>query len=305
MTSPRLKVRCGLGLGIRQVLASHTSFGSVIDAAEDLGLDSIWLSERVAGPSLDPLTALAFAAGRTRRLKLGTSVLVVPGRQPVPLAKQLATLDALSNGRLLPAVGLGTRDPREHEAFGVEPGERGSWFDEAIPLLRRLWSGETVTHHGDRFTVTDLQLFPKPVGPMPLWTGGKSPREYRRTGTLADGWLGSFQTPHEAGEARQAIIEAAESAGRSIDNDHYGMVVIYTRSELPEHFRVLVETQRPGLRASDLVPLGDEELDALLRAYVEVGISKFVLVPAQGPADWDTEIRALVDVTTPLEHQRT
>ncbi|MBS1696691.1 MAG: TIGR03619 family F420-dependent LLM class oxidoreductase [Actinobacteria bacterium] len=290
-----MKIRYGLGLGIQQLLAGPESFAEAVDACEAVDLDSLWLSERVAGPTVDPLSGLAFAAGRTTRLKLGTSVLVVPGRNPVLLAKELATIDALSGGRLLPGIGLGTVDPAEHAAFGVSRGDRSAWFDEAVPLMRRLWTEPSVTHKGARFAVNDLRLFPKPVGPMPLWTGGRTRWEYERTGRLADGWLGSFQTVVEADSARSAIAECARNMGRSIDDDHYGMLLIYARDEVPNRIRDLVHTQRPGTSIADLVPSGSAELRGLLKQYVEVGITKFVLVPSTTPDSWLDEMTWLVD----------
>src|SRR5438270_4308139 len=122
----------------------------------------------------DPLIGLAYAAGRTQRLKLGTSVLVLPGRNPVLLAKELATLDRLSNGRLLPAVGLGAPDPIEHRAFGVERGERARIFDEMLPLLRELWAGKDVA--GIQIDITPAQA------PFDVWLGGIAPSELRRVG---------------------------------------------------------------------------------------------------------------------------
>src|SRR4051812_21279376 len=105
-----MKVKCGVGLGVRTALPDAQAYGAIVDLLEELRFDSLWLSDRATTGSLDPLSALAFAAGRTRRLKLGTSTLVVPGRNPVLLARELASLDALSGGRFLPALGLGTVD---------------------------------------------------------------------------------------------------------------------------------------------------------------------------------------------------
>ena len=132
-TSTVAKVRIGFGLGVRTRL-NDDGFGVVVDALERLRFDSLWLSERIGGEAPDPLTALAFAAGRTRKLKLGMSVMVLPGRNPIVLAKELATLDRLSNGRLLPAFGLGVVDPHEQQAFGVDRSARAKIFDEAFAV---------------------------------------------------------------------------------------------------------------------------------------------------------------------------
>ena len=118
MTERTIKVKCGVGLGARAMLPDAATFGHIVDLLEEFRFDSLWLSDRATSDSLEPLSALAFAAGRTRKLKLGTSTLVVPGRNPMLLARDLASLDVLSGGRLLPAFGLGTADAAEHQAFG-------------------------------------------------------------------------------------------------------------------------------------------------------------------------------------------
>jgi probable F420-dependent oxidoreductase len=294
-----MSVRLGVGLGGRAGI-DFTQFGHLVDMLEELRFDSLWLSDRATG-SVDPLTALAFAAGRSRRLKLGTSTLVVPGRNPVLLAREMASLDALSGGRFLPALGLGTPEPREHQAFGVRREERGRWFDEAVPLMQRLWREDSVTHAGPRFPVTDLTINPKPVGRMEVWIGGRTPREYDRAGRLAQGWLGSFQTPDEAGSARELIEQACAKHGRGIDDDHYGMVLLYARDGISDPIRTFAERVRPDLAPADLIPGGADRLSAMVGRYVANGITKFVLIPAGTPATWDDELAWLAPIVRALE----
>ena len=168
-----VKIRIGYGLGTRTITNDTDGFATFDDTLEELAFDSLWLSERVTGEAPDPLIALAFAAARTRRLKLGTSVLVVPGRNPVLLAKELASLDRLSGGRLLPAAGLGVADPLEQQAFGVERGQRARIFDEALPLLRRLWTEDVVDHDGEFFHLEGMRVQPRPIQqPIDVWLGG-------------------------------------------------------------------------------------------------------------------------------------
>jgi probable F420-dependent oxidoreductase len=298
-----VKVKFGVGLGVRTALPGPDLFGHVVDLLEELRFDSLWLSDRATTGAVDPMSALAFAAGRTRRLKLGTSTLVVPGRNPVLLAREMASLDALSGGRFLPALGLGTADPREHQAFGVTRGERAAWFDEALPLIRRLWREDAVTHHGPRFSVTDLTISPKPVGRMEVWIGGRTPREYDRAGRLAEGWLGSFQTPDEAGHARELIEAACARHGRTIDDDHFGVVVLYARTEIGAPVRAFAAAVRPDLDVARLVPTGPDELESLVRRYVARGITKFVLVPAGPPPSWDDELAWLSPRLRALESE--
>src|SRR5437868_6076792 len=127
-----MKIRIGLGLGAATDLADGATLGHIVDELERLGFDSLWFTERVNGPSLDPLVAMTFTIARTRKLKVGTSVMVLPGRNPVLLAKAIASLDRLSNGRAFPAVGLGAVNPLEQQAFAVQRHERAPWFDEAL-----------------------------------------------------------------------------------------------------------------------------------------------------------------------------
>lgn len=296
-----MKIRFGVGLGTSNVLGEPSAFGDLVDALEELRFDSLWISERATGRTLDPLAALAFAAGRTRRLKFGTSVLVVPGRNPVLLAKELATIDALSGGRLLPAFGLGTPDPREHQAFGVERGDRSSWFEEAVPLMRRLWSEDTVTHEGPRFRVSDLSLWPKPVGRMEVWLGGRTRTEFDRAGRLSQGWLGAFQTPADAGRSRAEIEAAAARHGRTVDDDHFGTVLMYARDAVPPAVAERIRKVSPDAAVSEVVPTGAAGFTDLVAAHVAHGITKFVLVPVTRPASWHDELAWLAPLVRSFE----
>jgi probable F420-dependent oxidoreductase len=294
-----MKVRIGLGLGTVTSLDAAL-FAALVDACEALGFDSLWLSERLTGPGPDPLVALSVAAGRTERLKLGTSVLVVPGRNPVVLAKELASLDRLSEGRLLLAVGLGVRDPAEQAAFGVDPAERGPWLDEALPLLRRLWRGEAVDHDGPRFRYRGVRLELRPVQQPPdVWLGGRSRAELARAGRLGDGWLASFCTPAEAGLGRQAVEAAAARAGRQVDPEHFGAVLTLAAGPLPEPLRRALATRRPEVEPETLVATGASALVERIEAFVEAGISKFVVVPLGG-AD-PTGLERLASAVLPLQ----
>lgn len=297
-----MKVRIGLGLGTHTATNAAGSFGGLVDALEDLRFDSLWLSERLTGDAPDPLTALAFAAGRTRKLKLGTSILVVPGRNPVVLAKEMASLDRLSDGRFLPAVGLGAPNPVEHGAFGVERRERAAWFDEALGLMRRLWTEDDVTHAGARFAVDGLTLRPRPVqSPIDVWLGGQAPSELRRVGRLGDGWLPSFSTVDDVAEGWAAVTEAAAAHGRTIDPEHLGAVVAYTHTGVPDAVRALLGRRRPDLDPELVVPVGLDALRSRLEALTTVGASKFVVLPLDEPADWDVELTALVDAVGDLQ----
>lgn len=297
-----MKIRIGIGLGTQTLAGDAERFPAFVDALETHEFDSLWLSERLTGPAPDPLIALALAAGRTRKLKLGTSVLVVPGRNPVVLAKELASLDRLSGGRLLPAVGLGAPVPAEHRAFGVDRTARAGLFDEAVGLIRRLWAEDDVHHDGDHFHVDGVTLRPKPLQQPPdVWLGGTSPSELRRTARLGDGWLPSFTVPAEV-EAGWATINAAAAAhARALDPEHLGVLVLYARAALPDAVAQVVASRRPALDPHDVVAIGVDGLRRQLERFIGVGASKFVVVPLADPDDWDAELSELAAELKPLE----
>jgi probable F420-dependent oxidoreductase len=289
-----MKTRIGFGFGVRTKL-NDDGFATVVDTLERLRFDSLWLSERIGGEAPDPLVAMAFAAGRTTKLKFGMSVMVLPGRNPVVLAKELATLDRLSNGRLLPAFGLGVADPHEQQAFGVARAERAAIFDEAMAVLRACWSGKPVTHHGARFHYDELRVMPVPKQEhIDVWLGGIAPSELKRVGRLADGWLPSFVTPDDAARGRETIEKTLAEHGRTIDEDHYGVLVPYAHGPVPDAVLAGLAKRRPDLAdPSVLVPSGwDALLDAIDR-FVAVGTTKFVVLPLVEPGSPDAWVEHL------------
>jgi probable F420-dependent oxidoreductase len=285
-----VKIRIGYGLGV-QGIGADAAFGDLVDALEGHGFDSLWLSERLTGGAPDPMIGLAFAAGRSRKLKLGTSVQVLPGRNPAEVAKAWASLDRLSGGRALPAFGLGVADPAEQQAFGVAREERGAIFDEALPLVRRLWLEDDVDHDGDRFGYRGLTVRPKPVQQPPdVWLGGRAKSELRRVGRLGDGWLPSFTTPGEAAAGRVVVEDAAAAAGRAIDTEHFGALVVYARAELPDAVVAALAARRPGVDPVEVIPVGLPALRARFEGFVAEGFSKLVAVPVEEPSAWAREL---------------
>ena len=274
----------------------------MVDALEGLGFDSLWLSERISADAPDPIVGLAVAAGRTTNLKLGTSVQVLPGRNPALLAKELASLDVLAAGRFLPAFGLGIAHPAEQQAFGVARTERAAWFEEALPLLRRIWTEDAVDHDGARFHYEGLRVRPHPVQQPPdIWLGGRGPKELRRVGRLADGWLASFSMPVECAAGRATIEAVAAEHGREIDPEHFGAMIIYAPGELPEPVRALLASRAGEVDPADLVPDSLDALERRIGEYVAVGISKLVLVPIHEPADWRAELEPIAARVQPLQ----
>jgi len=298
-----MKVRIGYGLGTSTPLHDPT-FGVVVDALEQLGFDSLWLSERISGAAPDPLVAMAYGAGRTTNLKFGTSVMVLPGRNPVVLAKELATLATMSGGRLLPAFGLGAVDPVEQQAFGVARTERARMFDEMLTVLRLCWTGEEFSHRGERYRYDGIRVLPAPKR-MDVWLGGIAPSELRRVGRVADGWLPSFVTPADAAAGRSVIEGVCAEFDREIEDDHYGVLVPYSFGPVPERLQRLLAKRRPDLDdVSQLVPTSWDELTRMIQRFVDVGTTKFVVLPLHEPGDaegWVSHLTEAAGVLLPLE----
>ncbi len=298
-----MKVRIGYGLGTRTRL-NGPEFGAVVDALERLEFDSLWLSERIGGEAPDPLVAMAFGAGRTVHLKFGMSVMVLPGRNPVVLAKELATLATMSGGRLLPAFGLGVVDPIEQQAFGVERTERSALFDEVLEVMRHCWTGEPFTHHGDRFDYDGVRVRPAPKR-MEVWLGGFAPSELRRVGRLADGWLPSFVLPSDAEAGRAAIEEVAVAHDREIEEDHYGVLIPYAFGTIPDQLVAVLARRRPDLDdVRVLVPDSWDALAGLVKRFIDIGTTKFVILPLDEPGDpgsWDAHLAEAAQALLPLE----
>jgi probable F420-dependent oxidoreductase len=274
-----VKVRFGVGLGAD---SAPDQLAGIVDHLESSGVDSLWFSELVYAPAVDPMVGMAYALARTSQLKVGTSVAVLPGRHPVLVAKQLASLAAIAPRRVLPVFGLRSAIPAEREVFVVPNGERAAVFDESLRVLRLALTDDSASYPGRYFTVNAAAVAPKPAPPLDIWLGGSAPAAFRRIGALADGWLGSFLTPDEARAGREAIEQAAEQAGRQIEPDHFGISLAVTDGELPAELAAAVRRRRPDVDPSDLIAAGWDQLHRQLDAYLDAGLTKFVIRPAGG-----------------------
>lgn len=299
-----MKIRIGYGLGTRTTTNDQERFGALVDGLERHEFDSLWLSERLSGDCPDPMMGMAFACGRTKKLKVGMSVLVLPGRNPVVLAKSIASLDRLSNGRVLPAFGLGVANAAEHQAFGVDRKDRGGWFNEALPLMRRLWTEDNVSHEGKRFNISDVTIRPKSIqDPLEVWLGGIAPLELKRVGRHGDGWLPSFCTPGQVAQARTVIEQIADENDREIEDEHYGALIPYRNVGEPmsEAFQTILATRNPDADPDDIIPTKDG-LEAVVNRFIGEGFSKFVLIPTGEPPSWDDELDEVATLVKHLEN---
>ena len=293
-----MKVRIGIGTG---GALDADALVAVVDAIDDLGFDSLWLSEVLTAPVPDPLVALAFAAAHSSRVKLGTTMLL-PGRNPVRLAKECATLDALSNGRLLLTFVPGLGQEPERAAIGLRGASRNAAIEEVLPLLRRLWTGASVTHHGDYADFDGVTLSPVPhQQPLEAWLGGMTPAALDRCGRLGDGWLPSLCTPDEAANGKKVIDEAAARVGRSISDEHFGISLGYSRGPLSERAAMTMAARSRGHDPHDLVPVGLGALREYILRFLEVGFSKFVVRPLAPPASWRSELEEVAEAVIDLQ----
>ena len=292
------KVRIGLGAAVHPC-SSAQAFWKWVELCETSDVDSLWQTDRLVSPDryLEALSTMAALAGATERLRFGMNAVVVTLRDPLLLAKQCATIDYLSEGRLLPVFGVGSDSAPEWQATGASPRRRGRRADEAIEILTRLWSGEKVDFEGEFYRYDGVSIAPLPVqDPLPLWIGGSSPAAIRRTARFGTGWLAGIQTPAEVAPVVAAIKQEASRCGRQIDDDHYGASFPY-RLDRPG-------AEPPAGRLAGYAVVGDAAaVIQRIRAYREAGVSKFVLIPlAKGDDDLFDQTQRLIDEVLPEFH---
>ena len=286
---------------------------TLCDFLERSDIDSIWLSDRLSSPVPVPevMTALAAIAARTTRLKFGPSVIVLPYRTPVVAAKEMATIDWLSRGRLFPAVGVGVELPREFEASGVPFTQRGRRTDEAIHVIRLLWAGDEVSFQGEFYKLDRVTIFPKPwQQPPPIWIGGKSEAAIRRTARVGDGWIPSFITPEEFGVGADRVKELAGVAGREVPEDHFGTLISFAVAESSEAALAMAQPYIQRGRVDDATLRqctafgAPDVLVAKIEQYVKAGASKFILRPLCPPARMLEQLAVVAERVVPEYHSR-
>ena len=298
----------GIGLGLAEFpFSTPTAFWRWIDLCEEGGVDSFWQTDRLVSaiPFLETMSAMAAVAGRTERMKFGMNVASVGLRDPLLLAKQCATIDFLSNGRILPAFGVGSPIAPDWEATGRSSKGSGKMADEALTLIARLWSEEKVTFEGEHFQYKDATIAPRPVNPnIPLWIGGSSKAAIRRAARVGTGWQAGAETPDQARTVVQAIKDAVKEEGRSIDEDHYGAGFYFRFGGWDDGpLPVLVKTyqRRTGRDPKYAFATGKaSEICERIGEYADAGISKFVLRPT-GTSDGELmdQTKRLVEEVIP------
>ena len=306
-----MKVALGLGL-MDYPFDTAAGFWRWVDLCEQAGADSLWQTDRIVSraPILECMTMLAALAGRTRRLKFGMNVVSLAFRDPVLVAKQCATIDVLSEGRLLPAFGIGSPLGPEWRTLNLDTKTRGRKTDECLDIISRLWREESVDFEGAFYKLKGAGIAPKPVQPdLPMWIGGSTEAAIRRTARIGTGWLAGGDPPAEAGRVVAAIKAAVIEAGRSIDDDHYGagFAFHFGSRDTPGIGKAMeAYTKRTGRDATHAFAVGDADtILTRVGEYVDAGVSKFVLRPLGGDDDTIlTQTRMLIEQVLPRAEAR-
>jgi probable F420-dependent oxidoreductase len=300
--------RVSVGLGLMEFpFSGAAGYWRWVDLCEAGGADSIWQTDRIvsASPILECMSVMAALAGRTRRLKFGMNVVSLALRDPVLLAKQCATIDMLSEGRLLPAFGIGSPRSADWAALNIDTGSRGKKADEALDIIHLLWTQDKVDYVGQHYRLTNASIAPKPVQPdLPIWIGGSSDAAIRRTARIGTGWQAGAETPDQIAPLIASIKQAAKAAGRVIDEDHYGVSFLFRfgKPDDPGLIRAM-EGYRTltGRDPAAHFAVGDAEaIFQRIEAYRAAGAYKFILRPAAyGDADMLAQTRMLVETVLP------
>jgi alkanesulfonate monooxygenase SsuD/methylene tetrahydromethanopterin reductase-like flavin-dependent oxidoreductase (luciferase family) len=289
-----------------------------LTAAEKLPIESVWQGGHLLppGPSGEAVTRLALMTAWTERVRVGTAILLLPLYHPVIAAKQLADLDAWSGGRLSVGVGVGGEFPKEFEAVGVPLAERGARTDEGIEVLRALWAGGPVSHHGRFFAFDDVDLRPveppgagglagRPGGP-PIVVSGRREPAMRRAARLGDGWMPYLVSPGAYAHSVQAIREEADRSGRALGGFEW---MLYTYCSIRRdgdrarddvaRFLGGAYGDKPAAMLERIAPAGTpDEVAGRFQDYVDAGVRHFVISPA-APADTLEVVQLAVEEVLP------
>lgn len=298
----------GVGLGLADFpFADAGAFWRWVDMCEEGGVDSLWQTDRLISrqPILECMSAMAALAGRTRRLKFGMNVASLGLRDPLLLAKQCATIDMLSEGRLLPAFGVGSPRGPEWQVRGEAFDKGAKRAEEGLEIVSRLWSEERIDFEGEFYRMREASISPRPVqDPLPLWIGGSSRAAIRRTARWGTGWQAGGEAPDEVAPVVRAILEAVAAEGRGMDPEHFGtgFNVRFGSWDEPLVSRAAeAQYRRTGRDPRRQWAVGGrEDIVGRIREFVDAGISKFILRPlGRDDDDISGQTRRLVEEVIP------
>ena len=298
----------GAGIGIANFnFDDARGFWQWVDLCDNGGVDSLWQSDRIIDtvPNLEVMSVMAALAGGSKNLKFGMNVASLGLRHPVLTAKQCATIDVLSDGRLLPAFGIGSALSKDYTATGTPTKGRGKRTDEGLQIMARLWREDKVTFEGEYFQLREASIAPKPVQtPLPLWVGGSAPKAIERTAMWGTCWQAGIETAAEIAPVVKAIKQRAGELGRKIDDDHFGAGFGFRFGDpnepIVKRYNQALE-KRLGKPAQGYTAVGGlEQMMTLVDDFCAAGIAKFILRPiASGTQDMLHQTKLMVEHLIP------
>lgn len=276
------------------------------EMAEELGYDAIWVSEHIAFhvPTFDAVTTMAALAARTSTIRIGSAIVILPLRPPAAVAKSVSTLDIISGGRVTLGIGVGGEFPKEFEVCGVPVSERGGRTNEAIEVMRALWTQDSASYHGTYFQFTEVAMMPKPVqvGGPPIIIGGRSDAALRRAARLGDGYMPYLFTPEQFTTGLDKVQTYAAEAGRQLDRFQ---ATLYQFIYVADTYDDAFQQANKQLSANYNQPF-DKLVDRYcavgtpdacitrLQAYIDAGARDIILVPTTSDAaDFERQAQRL------------
>lgn len=264
---------------------------------EDWGYDSVWASEHILfyGPTLEGLTVLSFYAARTKKIRIGTAIYLLPLRHPTVVAKTVTTLDIMSGGRVTLGVGVGGEYPKEFEATGVPVRERGSRTNESMEVIKRLWTESNVTHEGKHYQFTDVTMEPRPIQKPhpPIVVAGRSEAAQRRAGRLGDGYMPYLFSPERYEKGAAVVQAAAADSGRDLaaENFDWSIYLFVAAAKDMESARKTAAAQLQLRYQQPFEHLVDkycamgppDDCAARIVDFAKAGAREFILVPLVEP----------------------
>lgn len=283
-----------------------------VAAMEDLPIDSLWTGGHIASPNPSPevMMSLARLSALTGRVKIGSSILLLPLYEPAIIAKQIADLDRAAAGRIILGIGIGGEYPAEFRACHVPLDERGRRTNEAIPLLKRLWAAEPVTHQGTYYPMEDVRIHPAPLqaGGPPVVVAGRQEAAMRRAALLGDGWMPYLYSPRRYAASVEVIRQFAEREGRNLDDFGWYAFVFVNVDADGNRARENAARSIGGNYNQDFRKMIDHvaaagtaaEVTDRISAFVASGVRHFIFAPATGPdGDDEVTVRSLLDEVIP------
>lgn len=285
----------GSGRIIDNVMPKPADFLQLAQHVDNLGYDSIWVGDHISthNPVMDAMTILAYFGSVTKRIKLGTGVLLLALRNPSLVAKQIATLDWLTSGRVIVGVGVGGEDPSDFNAVGVPIRERGARTSESIVAMKSLWASDSATHHGNFFNFDEVSIKPQSIqdGGPPVWIGGRSPGALKRIAQVGDGWYSYMVSPRRFADGMNIIVDEIKRIGRD-KPDLSGALLVpirigdddkVARCELADHLASRYAKKFDDHVIDNYCLAGSSsKIRQRIKEYIEAGVSHVVFMHA-GP----------------------